>query len=50
MKMAYKIFNLGIPEEMAVKNPMNKNGRRIQEQKNPPSGIGYMSIIPYKTR
>ena len=33
MTMAYNIFNFGIPEEMSSKNPMNKNGLRIQEQR-----------------
>ena len=31
--MAYQIMNSGIPEELAVKNPMNKNGMRIQDHK-----------------
>ena len=33
MKMAYQILNKGIPEEISVKAPMYKNGRRIQEQR-----------------
>ena len=33
MKMAYQILNSGILEELAVKNPMNKNGMRIKDHK-----------------
>ena len=32
-KMAYKILNEGVPEELAIKGPMNKNGKRIQDQR-----------------
>ena len=33
MKMAYQLLNKGVPEELSVKTPMNKNGLRIQEYK-----------------
>ena len=33
LKMAYKMLNSGVPEELSVKAPMNKKGRRIEQHK-----------------